>query len=109
MALPTINSVTGTRLAATGTAVISSGFAAIAGIAFHGTGTGGVQFFLGVTTSVSLSPMITFSATASAVAAGLSPMYMPFPLMVSGTGLTVLVLPSLDPNLTIFWSPQGQP
>lgn len=99
----------GTRLTATGTAVISSGFSNIVGIAFHGTGTGGVQFFAGLTTSASITPMITFSVTASAVAGGFSPMFLRFPLAVSGTGLTAKTLDSLDVNLTIFWSPAGSP
>ena len=109
MALPISSAVAGTRVVATGTLVITSGFAAIIGVAFYGTGTGGIQFFVGVTASTSISGMITFSATASAVAAGLSPMFFPFPLQCSGTGLTIKSLDSLDTNLTLFWSPQGQP
>lgn len=101
----TTDASSSTRLTATGTAVICSGFANIVGIAFHGTGTGGIQFFAGVTTSASLTPMITFSVTASAVAGGYSPMFLRFPMAVSGSGLTALVMPSLDPNITLFWTP----
>lgn len=95
------------RLSATGPSTITSGNAAIIGIGFYGTCTGGVQLFAGVTTSVSLTPMITFSATTSAVVAGLSPMFFRFPCVVSGTGLTVNVLGSTDPNIGIFWCPVG--
>lgn len=101
----TIDACSATRLTATGTAVICSGYANLVGIAFHGTGTGGVQLFAGLTTSASLTPMITFSVTASAVAGGFSPMFLRFPMAVSGSGLTVKVLDSLDVNLTLFWSP----
>lgn len=101
----TIDSCPGTRITATGTSVITSGYANIVGVAFYGSATGGIQFFAGVTTSASLTPMITFSATTSSVAGGFSPMFLKFPLAVSGSGLTVLTLPSADPNLMLFWSP----
>lgn len=103
----TSDSASGLRLTTTGTAVITTGLANIVGIAFHGTATGGVQFFAGTTASASLTPMITFCATSSAVAGGFSPMFLRFPLAVSGSGLTVKVLDSLDVNLTLFWSPMG--
>ena len=105
----TLDSCNGTRLTATGTAVVASGYVNLVGIAFYGTATGGVQLFAGVTTSASLTPMITFSYTASAVAAGFSPQFLRFPLAVSGTGLTALVLPSADPNIMLFWQPGVSP
>lgn len=95
------------RVTVTGTVVLTTGLANIVGIAFHGTGTGGIQFFAGVTASASITPMITFCATSSAVAGGFSPMFLRFPLAVSGTGCTLKSLDSLDTNLTIFWSPMG--
>jgi hypothetical protein len=105
----TTDACPGTLLTGTGTSVITSGFCNVVAISFIGTGTGGVQLFAGVTTSVSLTPMITFSATSSAVAGGFSPMTLRFPLAVSGTGLTVKMLGSTDPNIMLFWSPAGAP
>lgn len=101
----TIDSCPVTRLNTTGTVVITSGFANIVGVAFVGTGTGAIQFFAGVTTSASLTPVISFSVTASAVAGGFSPMFLKLPMAVSGSGLTCIVGSSLDPNLLLFWSP----
>ena len=95
----------GTRLNATGYTCITSAQAQIVGIASYGSATAGIQFFAGLTCSASATPMITFSATTSAIAGGLSPMYFAFPMMCSGTGLTVSVLASLDPNITLFWLP----
>jgi hypothetical protein len=95
----------GTRLNATGYTCITSAQAQIIGIASYGSATAGIQFFAGLTCSTSMTPMITFSATTSAVAGGLSPMYFAFPMMCSGSGLTVGLLASADPNLTLFWLP----
>ena len=92
-------------LNSTGYTTITSGRCAILGVAFVGTATGGIRLFAGVTASASMTPMITFSATTSAVAGGLSPMYLPMPAVVSGTGLTVQNLASADPNLILYWSP----
>jgi hypothetical protein len=105
MANPIIEAGYGTRLSATGASVITSGPCTIIGVASYGSATAGIQFFAGTTASASMTPTITFCATASAVAAGLSPMFFRFPAVVSGNGLTVTVLGSLDPNLTLFWLP----
>jgi hypothetical protein len=105
MALPINELGYATRLNATGNTVITSGPCSILGIASYGSATAGFQFFTGVTASVSMTPVITICATASAVAAGLSPLFFRFPCYVSGNGLTVGVLGSLDPNLTLFWLP----
>lgn len=94
-----------TRLNATGLQTITSGPAVIGGVAFVGTATGGIQFFAGVTASASMTPMITFCATTSAVAGGFSPMFLRMPAEVSGNGLTVSVLASADPNLLLYWTP----
>lgn len=95
----------GTRLSTTGLTCITSGLAQIGGIAFYGTGTGQIQFFAGSTGSVSATPVITFCATSSAVAGGFSPMFLRFPLAVSGSGLTVSLGATTDPNIMLFWSP----
>lgn len=95
------------RLNATGLSTITSGNCAIYGVAFVGTATGGIQLFAGVTASASLTPMITFSATTSAVAGGFSPMFLRLPAVTSGPGLTVSILASADPNLILYWSPVG--
>ena len=94
-----------TWFSATGLSTLTSGNAQVVGIAFAGTGTGGVQFFAGVTASASLTPMISFSVTASAVAGRYSPHFKRFPAVVSGKGLTVSIQPSLDPNIGLFWFP----
>lgn len=91
----------------TGLTVISSARTMIAGVAFVGTATGGIQFFAGVTASASLSPMVSFSATTSAVAGGLSPMFLRLPFLPSGAGLVVSVQASADPNIMLFWRPMS--
>ena len=93
-------------LNSTGKQTITSGPAAIIGVAFVGTATGQIQFFAGTTCSASLTPMITFCATSSAVAAGLSPMFWRHPAEVSGNGFTVDLGSTNDPNLIIYWVPQ---
>lgn len=95
----------GTRLAASGKSCITSGLAQIGGIAFYGTATGQIQFFVGNTASVSATPVITFCATTSAVAGGFSPMFFRFPFACSGSGITVDMGATLDPNIMLFWSP----
>lgn len=94
-----------TRFSATGLSTLTSGRAAVYGVAFVGTATGGIQLYAGVTASASLTPMITFSATTSAVAGGFSPMFLRLPAVVSGAGLTVSILASADPNVILYWSP----
>ena len=100
-----IEAGTSTYINTTGKQVITSGPAVIVGIAFVGTGTGQIQLFAGATCSASLSPMVTFSATSSAVAGGFSPMFLRWPAEVSGNGLTVDLGATSDPNLVLFWSP----
>ena len=85
--------------------VLTSARAMIGGIAFVGTATGGVQLFAGVTASASLTPMISFSATTSAVAGGLSPMFLRLPFAASGSGVIVSIQASADPNIMLFWNP----
>ncbi len=81
----------------------------ILGVAFLGTATGAMQFFAGVTASASIAPVITFSATSSAVAGGFSPMFLRFPAVVSGAGLTVNLPESADQKIALFWNPLGGP
>lgn len=93
------------RFEATGTSVITSAPAQILGVGFYGTATGAIQFFAGVTTSASLTPIISFCATTSAVAGRFSPQYVRVPMVVSGAGLTVKIIGSADPNLIVYWNP----
>lgn len=90
-----------------GKSCVTSGQACIGGILFTGTATGQVQLFAGVTCSASMTPVISFSGTASAVAAGFSPMFLRFPLSVSGSGFCIDTGVSADTNLTLFWAPMG--
>lgn len=89
----------------TGKQVITSAPASLLGVAFVGTATGQVQFFAGTTCSASLTPMISFSVTASAVAGGYSPMFLRLPAEVSGNGFTIDAGGTADPNLILFWIP----
>lgn len=89
----------------TGKQLVTSGGAAILGIAFLGTATGQVQLFAGTTASASMTPVITFSVTTSAVAGGYSPMFLRFPAEVSGNGLVIDAGATNDPNIQLFWSP----
>lgn len=89
----------------TGKTLVTSGGAAIYGVTFCGSGTGQVQFFAGVTASASLTPVINFSGTASAVAGGFSPMFLRMPAEVSGNGLIIDLGATTDPNIILFWQP----
>jgi hypothetical protein len=51
--------------------------------------------------------VINFSFTASAVAGGFSPMYLKWPMTVSGSGLTALIPATSDPNVMLFWNPDA--
>lgn len=86
---------------------VTSGFAVIGGIAFLGTATGQIQLFAGMTCSASITPVITFCGTTSAVAGGFSPMFLRFPMAVSGSGFCVDTGTSGDTNLILFWAPMG--
>lgn len=97
----------GSTAAGSGLNCITSGLFVLGGIAFYGTATGQIQLFQGVTCSASLTPVITFCATSSAVAGGFSPMFLRFPLAASGSGLCVDTGTSADTNLTLFWAPMG--
>lgn len=98
-----------TRLTSTGITVITSGYASILGVSFVGTATGGIQFFAGTTGSASMTPMIAFCATTSAVIQGFSPMFLRFPADVSGNGFMANVQASADPNFLLYWVPAGGP
>jgi hypothetical protein len=104
-----VEGYTATRVNATTTSVLASGPVILGGVLFCGTATGAVQFFAGTTCSASLTPVISFCGTTSAVAGGFSPMFMRFPCEVSGNGLTYDPSGTLDPNLIIFWSPAVRP
>lgn len=102
---------TATFVTATGAQVISSANSYILGILFHGTGTGAVQIFAGVTatTVVTTSGGNALSGTIRAFttvggATVNSAVYIPFPAYASG-GITLLVGATTDPRLTLFWNP----
>ena len=94
-----------TRVSTTGKSQVAIAGAALAGIAFVGTATGQFQLFAGATCSSSLTPVVTFCATSSAVAGGFSPMFLRWPCVVSGTGFCIDLGVTSDPNLILFWSP----
>ena len=94
-----------TYINTTGRQTITSAKAQIVGVAFVGTATGQIQFFAALTVSASMSPMISFSGTTSAVAGGLSPMFLRLPFVASGTGFTIDAGATQDPNLMLFWKP----
>ena len=88
-----------------GKQTITSAKAQIVGVAFVGTATGQIQFFAALTASASMSPIISFCATTSAVAGGFSPMFLRLPFIASGTGFTIDSGGNQDPNLMLFWKP----
>jgi hypothetical protein len=96
-----------TLVQVTGPTTITSGKAVIYGVTSFGSGTAGIQLFAGVTQSASMTPMINFCLTATAVLQGFSPMFLRMPMVVSGSGFTVNLLGSSDPNMMIFWNPDG--
>lgn len=96
----------GSTAAGSGLNCITSGLYTIGGISFHGSSTGQLTLFVGVTCSVSIAS-ISFCGTTSAVAGGFSPMFLRFPMAGSGSGLCVDSGSSADTNITIFWSPMG--
>ena len=93
------------RVTATGKQVVTNGGAQIIGITFCGSATGQVQLFAGATASASLTPVISFCATTSAVIGGFSPMFLRMPMVVSGTGLLLDAGATTDPNLILYWNP----
>lgn len=101
MATPTYESAQVTRVTATGTVAITSANCAILGFMCAASVTqGSIQFFAGVTTSASGTPVIPVLTTGN---------FVRFPCMVSGAGLTIKYTGTLDPNLMLFWSPVGGP
>lgn len=93
---------------ATGTVCITSANARLQGILFHGTGTGKIMLFAGVTSTVTTgSSPISGNIIAYATVAGATAnqaLYLPFPANCNG-GITAVIGPSADPKITLFWSP----
>lgn len=93
---------------ATGTICITSANAQLQGILFHGTGTGMIRVFAGVTSTVTTSaaplagPIWAYATVTGATVN--AAVYYPFPANCSG-GLTVVIGPSADPKITLFWNP----
>jgi hypothetical protein len=99
-------------LTATGFTTITSGKAVVLGFAFVGSATGSVQLFAAASTAsasggFSVTPVINFCATTTAVLQGFSPMYLKWPMTVSGSGLTALIPGTADPNVVLFWNPDA--
>lgn len=97
------------RVTATGTVCITSANGAIIGVLFQGTGTGFVRIFAGVTSTVTasaahLGQIIAYATVTGATAN--AAVYYPFPAVCSG-GITLVMGPSADPSLTLFWNPTG--
>lgn len=97
------------RATATGTVSISTVNAALRGVLFHGTGTGFVHLFAGVTSTVTsgttyLGRVIAYATVTGATAN--AAVYVPFPAYCNN-GLTAVIGASADPALTIFWDPAG--
>ena len=95
-------------LTATGTICITSGAAELYSILVHGSATGGFALYPGVSGSATTSNALTgnvyaYATTGVTINPGLlfsMPSAWP-------RGLTVVVLPSADPRLTLFWRPMG--
>ena len=109
--LPGANFGKAQRLTATGTSVLTSANAYIIGILFQGTGTGALQLFAGLTSTVAsgtaaiLSGNIIAYATVTGNTAN-GAVYYPFPAYASG-GITAVMGASADPSVTLFWNPAG--
>lgn len=90
---------------ATGAVCLTSSNAAIFGVLFQGSATGSVQIWQGVTATGAgaISGVIRAYATTGAATANAAAWY-PFPAYCSG-GICINVGASLDPKLTLFWSP----
>ncbi len=86
---------TAERLTATGYSTLSSANACLIGVQFNGSGTG-------VTASGTIVGITAYRTAANATAN--EGKYYPIPAYASG-GLTVHVGVSLDPNITLYWSP----
>ena len=91
---------------ATGTQVVTSANAAIIGMCFQGSATGGITLFQGVTSTATgaVSNLIRFYVTVAATV--VAPVYLPYPAVCPG-GITLVMQASADPKLTLFWNPTG--
>lgn len=105
--MPTNNIEAGyaARLTVSGKQVITSGPGQIIGALFCGTATGQIQLFAGTTASASMTPVISFCATSSAVAGRFSPNFVRMPFVVSGSGFVADLGATLDPNVILYWNP----
>ena len=92
-------------LTATGLTCITSANAHIIGIFINSTATGQVKIWAGVTATATSSGAAISVNIGKATATGLA-QYFPYPAYASG-GITVQVVGSLDPSVTLFWNPAG--
>jgi hypothetical protein len=95
---------------ATATALcITSANAYIVGVLFHGSATNSIRLWAGVTatSTASGSPLagILYGNPTAAATVNV-PTYLPFPAYCSG-GITMQIVGSGDPNITLFWNPAG--
>lgn len=97
------------RATATGTVCVTSANAAIKGVLFWGSGTGSLHVFAGVTSTLTASATLLAKIVAYPTVAGATAnaaVYYSFPAYASG-GITLVIGPSADPKITLFWNPAG--
>lgn len=88
-----------------GATCVTSSPAQIVGILFHGTSTGEIQIWAGVTATTNpISGAITAFTTSQSTLNSF--VYCPFPAYCSG-GFSVNIIGSNDPKITLFWNPVG--
>jgi len=88
---------------ATGLQSVTTVSAHLKSIVFCGTGTGAVQVFAGVTSSVSATPVIRAFATVAGATA--NPAFALEMQTYHASGITINVVGSLDPRIMLFWRP----
>lgn len=92
-----VNIGTATYSTATGYSCITSGPATVYGVLVHGSSSCGFQLFSSSTATAATAVCAPVSASSKAV---YFPIQTEFP-----TGFCLRNVPSLDPKLTLFWSP----
>ena len=88
----------------TGIVCLTSANAYVIGALIHASATGQFQLFAGTTAS-SAAALSGIVGRATAAGSGV-PSYIPFPAYASG-GLTMTMVGSNDPKVTLFWNPAG--
>ena len=94
---------------ATGVTTISSAPCAVYGVLFQGSATGGIRIYDAASTaSATASSAMTHDIITVVTVEGtvITASYIPIPGMTRN-GLTVDLMPSADPKLTLFYDPIG--